>query len=318
LLNNFTLYFLGTGGTHPTPQNNPPAIAVKLDSDYVLLDCGEGCVKGLYSLRISPLKIKCVIITHFHGDHFFGLPSLLHTMALYDRKKDLKIIGPIGTIELIKNLVKLFPYYPSFKLAVYEVSSGDSLDFEKYTIRFGPTDHTIETISVRIDEKAPKYKLDPKKIKELNLPADQVKALKDGKRVLVGGRIIDPLELSSYEIFPRSLVYTSDTRPLRDLISFSKNATVLIHDASYSSEYSDVSIEYGHSTAEDAAKVALSANVDFLFLFHYSPRIKDKGKLIRESRRIFRRSALAMDLTYFPIPRKYVDVATKRVVFKII
>ena len=309
---------MGTGGTHPTPQNNPPAIAVKLDSDYILLDCGEGCVRSLYSLGISPLRIKCVIITHFHGDHFFGLPSLLHTMALYDRKKDLKIIGPAGAIEFIENLVKLFPYYPSFKLMVYEVSPGDSLDFERYTIRFGPADHTIGTISVRIDEKTAKYKLDPQKVKELNLSANQVKELKNGRKISVNGRVIDPLELSTYEICPRSLVYTSDTRPLKDLILFSKNATVLIHDASYSSEYSDVSIEYGHSTAEDAAKIALSANVDFLFLFHYSPRIKDKKKLVMESRKIFQRSALAMDLTSFPIPRKYIDTCTKKVFFKII
>ncbi|HHE04737.1 MAG TPA: ribonuclease Z, partial [candidate division WOR-3 bacterium] len=307
MLNNFIVYFLGTGGTHPTPQNNPPAIAVKLDSEYILLDCGEGCVKGLYSLGISPLKITRIIITHFHGDHFFGLPSLLHTMALYERKKDLEIIGPIGTIQIIKNLVKIFPYYPSYNLIAREVSPGNFIEFDKYIIRFGPADHTIEAISVRIDEKAPKYKLDPEKIKELRLSIDKIKALKNGGKIIVGDRIIGPLELSSYEIFPRSLVYTGDTRPLRELISFSKNATVLIHDATYTKEYYDVSREYGHSTAEDAAKVASVANVDFLFLFHYSPRIKDKRILIKEARRIFPRTALAMDLTYFPIPRKYID-----------
>jgi len=318
LLNEFKIFFIGVGGTHPTERHSPPSIAVKLDSDFLLMDCGEGCVRGLFHFGISTLKIKYVILTHIHGDHVFGLPSLLHTMALYDRKRDLCIVGPRGTARFIKGLVSAFPYYPSYRILIKEVSNGDSIRLDKYIMLFGPSDHDCEAISVRIEEIAPKYKLDQKKIKALkNLNSVEIKKLSMGEPIHRESSVLYPEEVAKYRIIPRSVVYSGDTRPTEDMIKFSKGARVLIHDSAYSEDLRDVAVEYGHSTAKDAAKIALKAGVDFLFLFHYSPRIKDETILLKEAREIFPRTALSRDLTFFRVPRKYIEIGSERVIYNL-
>jgi len=316
LLSEFKIFFIGVGGTHPTKKHFPPSIAVKLDSDILLLDCGEGCVRGLFHFGISSLKIRFVVLTHLHGDHVFGLPSLIHTMALYNRNSDLYIIGPKGTLNFVQELVSIFPYYPSYKILVKEVSKGDIIELEKYRISFGPADHDCEAISVRIDEKAPIYKIDMEKVRKFGIyDKKKLKDLSIGKEISINDVIVTPEDVSKFKIIPRSVVYSGDTRPLKEMIEFAKNSRVLIHDSTYLSSMKEVAKEYAHSTAEDAARIALEAHVDFLFLFHYSPRIKDEKALVKEARAIFPRSALSRDLTCFKVPRKYVEIKSNRVLY---
>jgi len=127
------IIFLGTGGSWPTIKRNVSSIAIKRGSEILLFDCGEGTQRQFQQSNLSYMQISKIFITHFHGDHFLGLPGLIQTMQLNDRDKPLYIYGPKGMEKLIDQLLTLGYFRPSYKIISHDMNNGDEIEFEDYS-----------------------------------------------------------------------------------------------------------------------------------------------------------------------------------------
>ncbi len=298
-----SIIFLGTGGSWPSVKRNVTSIAIKRAGEILLFDCGEGTQRQLQKSSISYMQISKIFITHFHGDHFLGLPGLIQTMQLNDRISPLNIYGPKGMNMLLDQLLSLGYFKPNYKIVSHEVSEGDIIDFNDYTISILKVRHGVPTIAYSYNEKMRPGKFNKPKALELGIPEGPFfSKLQHGKSVtLKDGRKILPKMVLGPSRKGRKIVYSGDTVPIEKMIDFAKDADVLIHEATFDSELNDISTSYGHTTASEAALIAKKANVKKLFLTHISPRYLDSSKLKQEAIAIFKNTQIPKDFEEFEL-----------------
>jgi len=293
-----SIIFLGTGGSWPTLKRNVSSLAIKRGSEVILFDCGEGTQRQFQKSSLSYMQISKIFITHFHGDHFLGIPGLIQTMQLNDRDKPLHIYGPKGIIELVSQLLSLGYFKPGYKIFTHEVNDGDVLDFNGYEINVLKVEHGIPALAYSLKEKMRPGKFNKHKALELNIPEGPLfSKLQHGKTItLEDGRKITPDLVLGSPRRGRKIVISGDTTPCKSMVKFSKDADVLIHDSTFDSELENIANEYGHATAFQSAEIAKKANVEKLFLTHVSPRYLDFHILEKDARKVFKNSFVPKDL----------------------
>jgi ribonuclease Z len=291
------IIFLGTGGSWPTVKRNVSSIAIKRGSEILLFDCGEGTQRQFQKSNLSYMQISKIFITHFHGDHFLGLPGLIQTMQLNDRDKPLHIYGPKGMEELTDQLLTLGYFRPSYRIISHEVNNGDKIEFEDYNIHTLKVNHNVPAFSYCLLEHQRPGKFNKPKAMEIGIPEGPLfSQLQRGQSVtLTNSKTITPDMVLGPSRKGRMIVISGDTKPCEELIEFSKDADVLIHEATFDSELEEVAKEYGHTTAFQAAEIAKKACVDKLFLVHISPRYLDSHILENEARKAFLHSFVPKD-----------------------
>jgi len=263
--------FLGTGGIKPTPERNVPSIAIKIGGEIILFDVGEGTLRQMEIARISPMKIKRVFITHFHGDHYLGLPALIQTMSLWKRKDPLHIYGPEGSSTFLQNLLNSGYFAPSFDILVHEISGKSRLKFKEYEVWAFEVSHGVPALGYVFKEKDKRGNFNLKKIKELGLePGPWMKELERQKIIEINGKIVRLLEVTGPKKRGAKVVYSGDTEPCDEVIEFSRRGTLLIHEATYVNE-EDRKDSY-HTTIEEACEIWKKSKARKLVLFHRSPR----------------------------------------------
>ncbi len=289
------LTFLGTGGSWPAPGRHLPALAIQIDDVLNLFDCGEGTQKQLMKSNFSFMRIKNIFITHFHGDHFLGLPGLIQSMSFNGRKEPLEIFGPEGVLDIIPRTLSLGYYSLSYKITVHELAPSAVYDFGKFEIETLGNDHTIPSLSYSIKEKDV-MKIDGDKAKEIGIPSRKLEKLRSEGSVLFNGRTVFLSEVLKGKRRGRKIVYTGDTRPMESMVKFAHKADILIHDTTTDSSLEPLVNEYGHSSSRQAAEIARDAEVKYLYLFHFSPRLDDLSTLLDEAKSVFPNSILSRDL----------------------
>jgi ribonuclease Z len=280
------IHFLGTGGSWPSRTRNSTSIGVTLGRTTVLLDCGEGTQRQIIPSPISPMKIKAVLITHLHGDHFLGVPGLVQTMSLNDRKDELLLIGPEGIAESWEKARTICPFTSRFDVIVRTALPGDSLEIDGMLVDVGSADHSIPSLSYRISEPEKTGRFNRSRAIELGVPEGrQWGALQRGETisVVVDGteRIVRPDEVLGPPRKGLSLVYSGDTSPCDEIRDLATGADVLIHESTFTEEFRDLADDFKHSTAAGAAGIARDAGVRELYLVHISPRYSDEDSLYR-------------------------------------
>jgi ribonuclease Z len=300
------IIFLGTGGSWPTVKRNVSSLAIKRGSEIILFDCGEGTQRQFQQSNLSYMQISKIFITHFHGDHFLGLPGLIQTMQLNDRDKPLHIYGPKGMEELTDHLLTLGYFRPSYEIISHDITNGDEVEFEEYSIHVLKVKHNVPAFSYCLEEQQRPGKFNKPKALELGIPegplfsklqCGQTIALSNGKKI-TPGMILGPSRKG------RKIVISGDTIPCEEMIAFSKNADVLVHEATFDSELEDIAKEYGHTTAAQAAEIAKKARVEKLYLVHVSPRYLDYRVLENDARKIFVQSFVPKDFQEIEVPLK--------------
>lgn len=291
------MIFLGTGGSWPTVKRNVSAIAVKRGGEILLFDCGEGTQRQIQRSGLSYMQIKSIFISHFHGDHFLGLPGLIQTMQLNDRKEPLTIYGPRGISRIVEIVKNLGYFRPSYEIVGKDVDEGDEIRFDGYSVRPFRVEHNVPALGYVLEEDMRPGRFNKKKALELGIPEGPLFGrLQRGESIkLKDGRMITPDMVLGPPRPGRKVVYTGDTKPCNKVVEFARNADLLIHDATFLSDLEDVAIEYGHSTARQAAEIAKEANVDRLVLTHISPRYLDDRAIEEEAKNIFENSIVARD-----------------------
>jgi ribonuclease Z len=303
MMTQLSIIFLGTGGSWPTINRNVTAIALKRGSEIILFDCGEGTQRQFQKSYLSYMQISKIFITHFHGDHFLGLPGLVQTMQLNDRELPLHIYGPKGMKLLASQLLSLGYFRPSYKIVVHELKGGESVAFDEYIIHTLRVKHNVPALAYCLEENLRPGKFNKSKAIELGIPEGPLfSKLQKGENIrLKNGMKITPRMVLGPPRSGRKIVYSGDTIPVKAMISFSKKADVLIHEATFDSELEDLSKDYGHTTAYQAAEIAKKAQVKKLFLVHISPRYLDAHILELDARQVFRHSYVSKDFQEYEV-----------------
>ncbi|MEM3536935.1 MAG: ribonuclease Z [Candidatus Korarchaeum sp.] len=283
--------FLGTSSAVPTNDRGLPAILVKTAGDSILLDCGEGTQRQMIRGRESIMNINKIVITHLHGDHFFGLFPLIQTLGILRRSSELNVIGPKGLEPLLSSILERTGSKPQFRVIFSEIEVGKEIELGKFRLEFFKVDHNdFETYGVKLREKDRPGEFDPKKADELGVPIFMRGFLQRGFTVkLPDGRLVSPSDVMGPPRRGPVVVYSSDTRPTKSVIEASKEADLLIHEATYLDELKERAVSTGHSTALEAGEVAEASGVKKLVLTHFSARYSDEDlpKFQEEASRVY-------------------------------
>lgn len=270
--------FLGTSSAVPTNDRGLPAILVKTLGDSILIDCGEGTQRQMIKGKESLMDINKVIITHLHGDHFFGLFPLIQTLGIMKKKSELIVVGPKSLGAILDSVIESTGSKPQFKVSFSPIEVGRMIELGKFELEFFEVDHSgFETYGVKVKEKDRPGEFDPKKADELGIPIYMRGFLQRGFSIkLPNGRVVSPGDVMGPPRKGSVLVYSSDTRPTESVIRASREADLLIHEATYLDDLKDRAISTGHSTALEAGEVANAAGVRRLALTHFSARYSDE------------------------------------------
>lgn len=294
------LTFLGTGGSVPTTKRNTMAIALRLGPEVLLFDCGEGTQRQLMSSSVSFMRIERIFISHHHGDHFLGLPGLIQSMNFYGRTSPLHIYGPVGTEELVRKALSLGVFDRQYEVSGHDLVPGEKVSGNGYVVETFRTAHTIPSLGFAFQEDERPGKFDPQKALSLGVKeGPNFSRLVQGESVLGGGATVTPEMVMGPSRKGFRFVYSGDTAASPELLEASRNADVLVHEATVLSDLEDKAKEYGHSTAKAAAALAREAGVGTLYLVHLSGRYEDPEALLNEGRGIFPNTIIPNDLDSF-------------------
>ncbi len=295
----FSITILGSGSAVPTSSRNPTSQFIECNGRHFLIDCGEGTQMQIRKFGISLQKINRIFISHLHGDHYFGLVGLLSTMHMMGRTKEIDVFGPKGLKEIVDVQLHAAESRLSFLVNVIELKPGsDGILFEdnKLKITHFPLSHKIPTSGFIIQQKKRERTLMIDKAKADKVKVEYFHRLKKCEDVVdENGKTIAYLKYTSSPPKPKSYAFCSDTRYHEPIIEFIKNVDVLYHEATFTEMLLDRAKATRHSTASQAATIALKANVGELLMGHLSARYDDGVQHELEAILIFEKSRFVND-----------------------
>jgi ribonuclease Z len=289
-------FFVGTAGSIPTPRRGLPSLLVRRGGDRILFDCGEGTQRQLVR-SVGLAELTEVFITHFHADHWLGLPGLLKTFDLRARERPLAVHGPSGVRELMTLALRVAGRV-RFPLQLIELAPGEVLARDGYTIAPVPVAHRGPAFGYVLYEDERPGAFDPEAAQRLGIESGpEFGRLQRGETI----RGVAPDQVMGPVRAGRKLVISGDTMPSEALAIAAHDADVLIHEATFADEERDRAADTGHSTASQAAALAAEAEVTMLALTHFSTRYSPR--LLRdEARAIFKETVLPRDFDTIEIP----------------
>ncbi|NWG10193.1 ribonuclease Z [Candidatus Bathyarchaeota archaeon] len=299
------IIFLGTAGSVPTQKRSLPSILIQRKGEQVMFDCGEGVQRQMIKAKAGFHRKMKVFVSHMHGDHVLGLPGILQTMSLLDRREKLDVYGPPGIKGFLEGIRKTVQFVLTFPVEIHEVlEAGAVCEEPEYAVRTVWTNHVIPSLAYALVEKHRPGRFYPQKAKALGVPEGPLwSKLQHGQKVkLSNGRVVKPEDVTGPFRDGRKIVYTGDTRPFKEFAKFAADADVLIHDATLDDDLTERAEEDGHSTPEQAAKNAKAAKVKQLILTHVSARYKDTSPLLKHAKKIFKNTVVAEDFMEIEIP----------------
>lgn len=293
------LTILGCYAANPRTLTNPTSQVLEIKNRLFLIDCGEGTQVQLRRNKLKFSKINHVFISHLHGDHFFGLIGLISTFALLGRTTDLHIYGPKGVKEIIDLQLRLSNSWTNYQLFFHELESKESeVIFEdaKVIVKTIPLKHRIYTNGFLFQEKIGERKLDLVSVQNFEIDTCYYQNIKNGRDItLEDGRVIDNSKLTFDPDPALSYAFCSDTKYNEDIIPIIENVSVLYHESTFLDSEENLASKTMHSTAKEAARIALKANTQQLILGHYSTRYESIDLFKEEAETIFKEVLLADD-----------------------
>lgn len=289
------LTFLGTSSAVPSKYRNHASIALKAFGEVILFDCGEGTQRQLANVKISPMKIDKIFISHLHGDHILGLPGLIQSMGFRGRVEPLHVYGPKGIGQLNESMENFGYFTIDFPIEIHELVEGKIIENDEYIIECVKTEHSVYNLSYSVYEKKKPRFLREKAIELGVKPGPDFGKLHNGLEVKIGDKTVKPEEVLGEERHGVKIVYSGDTKPCEAMIELAKEATVLIHESTYKTQDEIKATNNFHSTSKQAAMIAKEANVEKLILTHISTRYTNIDDLKKEAVEIFENTEVAYD-----------------------
>jgi ribonuclease Z len=289
------LVFLGTSGSMPTSFRGAPALLVRRGGERLLFDCGEGTQRQLLASSIGLVDLREVFLTHYHADHYLGLPGMLKTFALRGREEPITLYGPAGLTSLFADLRRIFGKL-TYDHTLVEVRPGDRLQRNGYVLDVFPVLHGRSAVGYTLLEDERPGRFDVAAADGLGVPAGPERgALQRSEPVtLPDGRTVLPEQVLGPPRRGRKVSITGDTAPSTQVVEAVRSADVLVHEATFLEDEQDRARETLHSTALDAAATAQEADVGLLALTHLSSRYFGRDAA-REARTRFAATVVPKD-----------------------
>ena len=291
-----SVFFVGTAGSIPTPRRGLPSILMRRGGDRILFDCGEGTQRQLVS-SVGLTDLTEVFISHFHADHWLGLPGLLKTFDLRARERPLAVHGPPGLKDLLTLAMRTVGRV-RFELQLIELSPGDVLERDGYRIAPVRVAHRGTALGYAVYENERPGVFDPRAAVALGLtPGPEFGRVQRGETVkgVMPDQVLGPPRPG------RKVVISGDTRPCETVRIAAHRAELLVHEATFAEDEVDRAADTGHSTAAQAALLARESEVAMLALTHFSTRYP-VGRLRDEARPVFSQTVVPRDFDTIEIP----------------
>jgi ribonuclease Z len=296
------IVFLGTSGSAPTARRAPAALLIRRGGDRLLFDCGEGTQRQLLQSSVGLVDLSEIFLTHYHLDHWLGVPGMLKTFGLRDRRAPLTVYGPPGLKDLFGELRRVIGRL-TYPFELVELRAGDALERDGYRVLVVPVAHGVAAVGYALVEEPRPGRFDVETADALGVPFGPLRgALQRGESVtLADGRVLTPDAVLGPARPGRTIVYTGDTAPSEVVRALAEDADVLIHEATFAEEERARAADSMHSTALQAAELARDAGVRLLALTHVSPRYFGP-ELVREAREIFPGTVVPRDFDTIEVP----------------
>lgn len=300
------VHFLGTAGALPTPQRNPSCLMIRRGSDTLLFDCGEGAQQQMMRVRTG-FTVDAIFISHWHADHYLGIFGLLETMGFNGRQDPIRLYGPRRIHEIV-SIIRQLNQGLSFPIEAHELSDGEEILFDGYRVIPFATRHGCESFGFILVEDERPGRFDREEAISLGVPPGPLFGrLQRGETVTINTsgeqRTITPDQVMGSPRPGRKVIYTSDTRPMREWPETAAESDLLIHDATFDDLEKDRADEVFHSTAGQAAIAAHATSARRLALVHISSRYTSTANHIQDAKRHYQGEILfPNDCTMIEIP----------------
>jgi ribonuclease Z len=296
------LVFLGTAGSMPTGRRSPRALLGRGGGDRLLIDCAEGTQRQLMRSNVGLLELREVFLTHYHADHYLGLPGMLKTFALRGRELPITIYGPRGLTDLFGALRRVFGKL-TYSYELVELQAGDVLDRGDYRVVTFRVTHGVPALGYALVEEPRPGRFDVAAADALGVPPGPERGrLQSGEAIaLDDGSVVTPDQVLGPPRAGRKVLITGDTAPSLAYLELAQGAELLVHEATFCEEERERAQETGHSTAREAAQVAAAAGVRMLALTHLSSRYFGP-EVLREAREFFGETVVPRDFDVIEIP----------------
>ena len=301
----FEVTILGSSSATPIFNRNPSAQIINVNEKLYLLDCGEGTQQQLLRYGIKASRIDEILISHLHGDHYLGLVGLLSSMHLIGRTKPLNLYGPTELQEILEVSFRHSQTMLRYPIIFHATRTDKSEKiFENYdvVIETFPLEHRIPCTGYKFSEKQRLPRMIKEKVKELNIPVDDIRLIKKGFPFTDKmGKVHPASELTTEPDQPRAYAYCSDTICNWKYLEIITNVDLLYHESTFMHDMVERAKETFHTTAFEAAEVALKANAKCLLIGHFSARYRELEPMLQESLTIFPNTRLAIEGQTFEV-----------------
>ncbi|MFY7739757.1 MAG: ribonuclease Z [Flavobacterium sp.] len=293
------LTILGCYAATPRTISNPTSQVLEIKNRVFLIDCAEGTQVQLRKSKVKFSKINHIFISHLHGDHFYGLVGLISTFMLLNRESDLTVYGPKGIKEIILLQLRASGSFTGYNLYFHELESNQSeiiYEDDRVVVKTIPLKHRVYTNGFLFQEKNIERKLNVEAVENYEIDKVYFNKIKYGGDItLDNGTIIPNSELTFDPQVAKSYAFCSDTIYDESIIPLIENVDYLYHESTFLESEAHLSDRTMHSTAKQAATIALKAKVKHLILGHYSTRYGNIEYFKTEAQTIFPNVLLADD-----------------------
>ncbi len=293
----FSVYILGCGSAKPTLRHQPSCQVVNVHDKLYMIDCGESAQMGFAKTGLNIQRLGHIFITHNHGDHVFGLPGLLSTLALLGRTADLHIYAPRTLQEYLDTVLRIYCDGMDYQVLFHAVDPClNQVVFQDRSVRVEsiPLSHRLPCCGYRFVEATGLPHIRREMIDAFHIPISQINNIKMGASwTTPDGTFIPHEKLTTPARQSRSYAYCSDTVFKPDIVPYVSHSDLLYHEATYSGEMELRATQTLHTTAPQAARIALQAEVGKLCIGHFSARIRNEQALLDEAKAIFPNCVLA-------------------------
>ncbi len=295
----FELMILGSSAASPTSTRNPSSQLLNISERYFLIDCGEATQIQLRKFKAKFQSIDHILISHLHGDHFFGLPGLLSSMHLLGRKQSITIYCPKELKEIIDLINRISETTLNYTIH-WKFTNNDGLNLlfedDKTEVYSFPLKHRIYCTGFLFKEKTLPRNINKFKLEKYNVSPADILLLKKGYDVInEAGETIKNSELTIDPPEPRSYAYCTDTIFNPATVNYVKDVDLLYHESTFLEDLKARAKKTFHSTAMEAAEIAKMANVKKLLLGHFSARYTTLEGFLNEAKSIFNNCDICID-----------------------
>jgi len=294
----FELNILGCGSATCTLRHNPSCQVLNVRDQLMMIDCGEGAQLEMRRARLKFSRLRHIFLSHLHGDHCFGLPGLLSTMALLKCSGTVTVHTFAEGAEQFGRMMDYFCPERPYTLEFDVIDTRKRVIYEDDAIRVTsfPLLHRVPAVGFRFDEKPKLRHINSSAVRELGVPHYAMNSLRQGLDwVSPSGEVVANERLTTAADASHSYAYCSDTRYSKRVVKAVAGVEWLYHEATYDDSLRVKAHKRYHSTALEAATVASEAGVKQLILGHYSKRYTDEQPLLDEARTVFAATRLASE-----------------------